>query len=215
MRSKETIQQELTETRTRLSAYLAREADMLSKDGVQLYTIGSRNLQRYQTSLASVQDMIAKLQKRVRELEAELAGGSARRAVGVVPRDWWGPHTAAYKYNGSMDARAIFDVNIRMLEHITNSFQKDHGTEIDSPMTPQDKDSVLNFEKEKLDTLLGIGALIGTPSVEFVESANPTSNMLNGDFVWDFSVTNTPPFKSGTARVCYTDEGFQSFFATE
>lgn len=62
MRSKETIQQELTETRTRLSAYLAREADMLSKDGVQLYTIGSRNLQRYQTSLASVQDMIAKLQ---------------------------------------------------------------------------------------------------------------------------------------------------------
>ena len=39
--------------------------------------------------------------------------------------------------------------------------------------------------------------------------------MLNGDFVWDFSVTNTPPFKSGTARVCYTDEGFQSFFATE
>lgn len=127
----------------------------------------------------------------------------------------WGPHTAAYKYNGSMDARAIFDVNIRMLEHITNSFQKDHGTEIDSPMTPQDKDSVLNFEKEKLDTLLGIGALIGTPSVEFVESANPTSNMLNGDFVWDFSVTNTPPFKSGTARVCYTDEGFQSFFATE
>ena len=127
----------------------------------------------------------------------------------------WGPHTAAYKYNGSMDARAIFDVNIRMLEHITNSFQKDHGTEIDSPMTPQDKDSVLNFEKEKLDTLLGIGALIGTQSVEFVESANPTSNMLNGDFVWDFSVTNTPPFKSGTARVCYTDEGFQSFFATE
>ena len=90
MRSKETIQQELTETRTRLSAYLAREADMLSKDGVQLYTIGSRNLQRYQTSLASVQDMIAKLQKRVRELEAELAGGSARRAVGVVPRDWEG-----------------------------------------------------------------------------------------------------------------------------
>ena len=61
---------------------------IFSKDGVQLYTIGSRNLQRYQTSLASVQDMIAKLQKRVRELEAELAGGSARRAVGVVPRDW-------------------------------------------------------------------------------------------------------------------------------
>ena len=82
MRSKETIQQELTETRTRLSAYLAREADMLSKDGVQLYTIGSRNLQRYQTSLASVQDMIAKLQKRVRErICSPCRGGSAPRLV--------------------------------------------------------------------------------------------------------------------------------------
>ena len=28
------------------------------------------------------------LEERVRELDAELAGGSARRAVGVVPRDW-------------------------------------------------------------------------------------------------------------------------------
>lgn len=127
----------------------------------------------------------------------------------------WGPHTAAYTYNGSMDARAIFDNNIRMLMHITNSFQLDHGTEIDSPMTPQDKDTILNFEKQKLDTLLGIGALIGTPTVEFLESANPTSDMMNGDFVWDISATPTPPFKSGTVRVCYTDEGFQSFFESE
>lgn len=127
----------------------------------------------------------------------------------------WGPHTAAYTYNGSMDARAIFDVNLRMLEYITNSFQQDHGTEIDSPMTPQDKDTILNYEKEKLDTLCGIGALIGTPTVEFLESDNATSDMVNGDFVWRISVTNTPPFKSGTVRVAYTDDGFESFFETE
>ena len=127
----------------------------------------------------------------------------------------WGPHTAAYEYNGSMDARAIFDVNIRMLMHITNSFQLDHGTEIDSPMTPQDKDTILNFEKEKLDTLCGIGALIGSPTVAFLESANSVNQMMNGDFVWDFTVTNTPPLKSATARVCYTDEGFNAFFESE
>lgn len=127
----------------------------------------------------------------------------------------WGPHTAAFTYNGSMDARGIFDVNMRMLMHITNSFQLDHGTEIDSPMTPQQKDTILNFERQKLDTLSGIGALIGTPSVEFLETANSVSDMMNGDFVWDFAVTNTPPFKSGTARVCYTDEGFAAFFGTE
>lgn len=127
----------------------------------------------------------------------------------------WGPHTAGFTYNGDMDARAIFDVNIRMLMHITNSFQLDHGTEIDSPMTPQDKDTILNFEKQKLDTLSGIGALIGTPVVEFLETENSESDMMNGDFVWNFAVTNTPPFKSGTARVCYTDEGFAAFFETE
>lgn len=124
----------------------------------------------------------------------------------------WGPHTAAYAYGGSMDARAIFDVNLRMLMHITNGFQLDHGTQIDSPLTPQDTDSILNFERQKLDELCGIGALIGTPTVEFLESENPVSDMVNGDFVWNFNVTNTPPFKSGTARVSYTDEGFAAFF---
>lgn len=87
-RSKETIRDELTETRRRLDLYIAREAEMISKEGVQGYTIGSRSLQRYQTALAEVQGMIDKLRKRVRELEAELAGQSARRAVGIVPRDW-------------------------------------------------------------------------------------------------------------------------------
>lgn len=87
-RSKETIRKELEETRARLNRYLEREDEMLSKDGVQGYTIGSRSLQRYQTSLADLQDMIEKLRKRIRELEAELAGQSPRRALGVVPRDW-------------------------------------------------------------------------------------------------------------------------------
>lgn len=87
-RSKEAIRKELEENRARLEQYLAREKEMISSDGVQSYTIGSRNLQRYQTGLADIQAMIDKLRKRIRELEAELAGQSARRAVGVVPRDW-------------------------------------------------------------------------------------------------------------------------------
>ena len=87
-RSKETVRTELERTRTRLDLYLAREQEMLSKDGVQLYTIGSRNLQRYQTPLTAIQDEIERHRKRISELEAELAGQSARRAVGVVPRDW-------------------------------------------------------------------------------------------------------------------------------
>lgn len=87
-RTREVIQAELEQTRKRLDRYLAREDDMLDKNGVQSYGIGSRNLQHYNTALKDVQDMIEKLRARIRELEAELAGSSSRRAVGVVPRDW-------------------------------------------------------------------------------------------------------------------------------
>lgn len=127
----------------------------------------------------------------------------------------WGPHTAAYSYNGSHDARATFDVNMRMMMHLTNGFQLRHGTKVDEPMTPQDRDTILNEEKQVLDTLCGIGALIGNPVVEFMETANPITNMVNGDFVWDFNATNTPPRKSMRGRVSYTDEGFKSFYGAE
>ena len=88
-RSPAIVRQELEETKERLELYLAREKEMISQSGTQMYTIGSRSLQRYQTALGDVQRMIETLRKRIRELEAELAGGSARRAVGVVPRDNW------------------------------------------------------------------------------------------------------------------------------
>lgn len=87
-RAKAEIMAELEETRERLKSYLAQEKNMLSPDGVQGYTIGTRNLQRYQTGLGDIQKMIKDLRKRIRELEAELRGQSPRRAIGVTPRDW-------------------------------------------------------------------------------------------------------------------------------
>ena len=88
MRRREAIEKELEETRTRLGLYLNQEANLLSKRGVQSYSIGTRNIQRYNLDLKAIQEMIAKLHQRVTELEAELTGLSSRRAVGVVPRDW-------------------------------------------------------------------------------------------------------------------------------
>lgn len=87
-RIEEKIRRELEQTRERLELYLAREKEMLSRSGVQIYGIGSRNLQRYNTSLAAIQEEIDRLRKRIDELEGELEGNSPRRAVGVVPRDW-------------------------------------------------------------------------------------------------------------------------------
>lgn len=124
----------------------------------------------------------------------------------------WGDHTAAYTYGGSHKVREIFDVNMIMLFYIVNSFQKEWGTTIDSPMTIALRDTILNREQEKLDALVSKGALIGNPTVEFLETNNETTDMMNGDFRWDIAATVTPPLKSATAVVSYTDAGFVAYF---
>lgn len=125
----------------------------------------------------------------------------------------WGPHTAAYEFgNPSIDPRSIFSTNMRMLMHITNSFQLQWGDEVDQPMTRGLRDRIVNVEQEKLDRLVNLGALIGDPRVYFLEVENPTSNLMNGDFRWDLSTTPTPPMKSASAYVAYTDEGFSAYF---
>lgn len=87
MRTRETIEREIELTRTRLDYYIGKETEILQED-VQQYTIGSRSLQRRQISLKNIQDMIDRLQKKLDELEVELAGGGRRKAVGIIPRDW-------------------------------------------------------------------------------------------------------------------------------
>ncbi|MEZ3446124.1 MAG: phage tail sheath family protein [Lachnospiraceae bacterium] len=127
----------------------------------------------------------------------------------------WGDHTAAYTYGADVDPRAIFDVSMRMLFYITNSFQREWGTTIDRPFTKQLRDRIINREQEKLDALVAQGALIGNPSVLFLESNNSTEDMMNGDFRWDIPVTPTPPLKSATVYVAYTEEGFSAYFDEE
>jgi phage tail sheath protein FI len=127
----------------------------------------------------------------------------------------WGDHTAAYSYGADVDPRAIFDVSIRMLFHITNSFQREWSPKIDKPMTLQLKDRILNREQEKLDALVARGALIGDPKVLFLESENSTTDLMNGDFRWDIAATPTPPLKSATVYVAYTDAGFSAYFGNE
>ena len=84
MKTRKTIEIELTGKRDRLELYLKREAEMLS-GGVQSYGIGSRNLSRYNTAIRAA---IKELEDDIAALEALLNGQRPRKAVGVVPRDW-------------------------------------------------------------------------------------------------------------------------------
>lgn len=124
----------------------------------------------------------------------------------------WGPHTAAYKYGSVSDNRSIFDTSIRMMMHVYNSFQHEHALTIDGPMTRAVADTIKNREQEKADALAAMGAFIGTPVVNFNQSDNSNAELIEGNFVWSFEGTTTPPFKSGTLKVAYTTAGFNSFF---
>lgn len=127
----------------------------------------------------------------------------------------WGPHTAAYVFGDVSDARSIFDNSLRMMMYTSNSFQQDHALTIDGPMTRALKDTILNAEQTKADALAARGALLGQPVVSFEESENSTAELVEGNFVWGFKGTPTPPFKSGTLKIAYTDEGFDSYFGGE
>ena len=124
----------------------------------------------------------------------------------------WGPHTGAYKHDTEMDARAVFDVSIRMMMHVSNSFQQEHALVIDSPMTRAMADTIKNREQEKLDALAAVGAFIGSPKVEFRANDNSYGDLVEGNFTWYSQGTTTPPFKSGTLKIAYTTDGFATYF---
>lgn len=84
---KQEITKQLEIKRKRLEMYYQHEEKMLT-DGVQSYGIGSRNLSRYQTDLAKIQEMIEKLEDDIRELEGREEKERPRKAFGVVPMDW-------------------------------------------------------------------------------------------------------------------------------
>ncbi len=125
----------------------------------------------------------------------------------------WGPHTAAYRFGStSMDPRGIFASAMRMLFHITNLFQLEWAPAIDGPMTRALQDRIVNREQAKLDGYVTQGALIGRPTVAFDPASNPDASVMEGDFRWDIAVTPTPPLKSASVCVAYTDAGFAAYF---
>ena len=85
MASKADIQQRLTMRRTSLQAAYDAYNALLSGQ-VQSYAIGSRNLTRL--DLSELKEQINILEKEVDGLEAQLRGGSRRKAVAAVIRDW-------------------------------------------------------------------------------------------------------------------------------
>lgn len=121
----------------------------------------------------------------------------------------WGPHTMKFVDGISMDARDVFDCNVRMMQYVENTFQRRYGIEVDKPMTRGKKDSILNDFQAWLDGLIQDGALM-MASVKFEESDNPQSDLVKGNFVFSTEFTNPVPGKSLSNKVRWTSNGLNS-----
>lgn len=121
----------------------------------------------------------------------------------------WGASAADYDQDNA-DAINVGETCRMMLYHISNDFQIRRTRSVDKPMSVNDILSVAAQEQERLDALVSIGALTYAKVVINAKLMEKT-DIMNGDWTFDFSITNTPLAKSLTARVTWVDNGFQTY----
>ncbi|AOZ91629.1 phage tail sheath family protein [Paenibacillus crassostreae] len=126
----------------------------------------------------------------------------------------WGPHNANFAYGVETDPENMFDASIRMLRYLTNSFQRRYGADVDGPLNRSKVDTILNDSGVWLSGLIADGKLLAG-AISFNETSNPTSSIVEGDFIFDILTTTTPVAKSLTFRICYTTAGITALFGGE
>lgn len=123
----------------------------------------------------------------------------------------WGSHSADYNQENANEIN-VAETNRMMLYYICNDFQSRRPQDVDKPMTRNDLQSIVAEEQARLDALVKIGALL-YGEVSLTASADTRSDLMNGDYSFEFAVTTTPLAKSLSAVVRWTDEGFETYFA--
>ena len=123
----------------------------------------------------------------------------------------WGAHAADYDAENKNEVNTS-ETTRMMLYYISNDFQHRRHHDVDKPLSSNDVASIVAEEQTRLDALVKMGALTyGVASLNADEIAR--SDMLNGDYVFTFSVTTTPLAKSLTAIVNWVDDGYTTYYA--
>lgn len=125
----------------------------------------------------------------------------------------WGAHSAEYDQTNK-DQINVAETNRMMLAYICNDFQARRPLMVDQPLSRNDIESIVAEEQARLDALVGIGALLYAKATLDAESDN-RSDIINGDWLFDFEVTTTPLAKSLKAKVIWVDNGFAVYFGAE
>ena len=125
----------------------------------------------------------------------------------------WGAHSAEYDQTNK-DQINVAETNRMMLAYICNDFEARRPLMVDQPLSRNDIESIVAEEQARLDALVGIGALLYAKATLDAESDN-RSDIINGDWLFDFEVTTTPLAKSLKAKVIWVDNGFAVYFGAE
>ena len=126
----------------------------------------------------------------------------------------WGDHTSAFAGGNVTDELARFENRIRMNAMLKNRWVMKYESIIDSPLTLQMRNDIINAEQDYLNGLVAIGALIGEPKCEFIAESNPIDSIVQGNFTWNITVTETNPLKYMLARIAFSVAGL-SFYTQE
>ena len=126
----------------------------------------------------------------------------------------WGDHTSAFAGGTVTDELARFENRIRMNAMLKNRWVMKYESIIDSPLTLQMRNDIINAEQDYLNGLVAIGALIGEPKCEFIAESNPIDDIVQGNFTWNITVTETNPLKYMLARIAFSVAGL-SFYTTQ
>lgn len=126
----------------------------------------------------------------------------------------WGDHTSAFAGGTVTDELARFENRIRMNAMLKNRWVMKYESIIDSPLTLQMRNDIINAEQDYLNGLVATGALIGEPKCEFMAESNPIDDIVQGNFTWNITVTETNPLKYMLARIAFSVAGL-SFYTQE
>ena len=126
----------------------------------------------------------------------------------------WGDHTSAFAGGTVTDELARFENRIRMNAMLKNRWVMKYEPIIDSPLTLQMRNDIINAEQDYLNGLVATGALIGEPKCEFIAESNPIDDIVQGNFTWNITVTETNPLKYMLARIAFSVAGL-TFYTQE
>ena len=128
----------------------------------------------------------------------------------------WGPHNANYDSanEANIDPKDKFDCSVRTMMYLTNCFQNRYMVDVDSPLSRSKVDTILNDAQNWLNSFVNDGKLLYA-KIDFNETSNPISSIVEGNFLFDVRTTTTPPGKSLTFEVQYTTEGLDITYGGE